>query len=178
MRPLQPNERKLLAVFLGILLLSVLWIGGTEALTWLRSQEAKLTRLQGERQIAEAWLSQSSLWNERADWLAANLPVFTSREEAVGNLPTQMKALAEANGLQILEQGFTSDQTGDPVSFAGVRLRVTGGMAETVRWLHALQQPNTFNRIDSILIEPGDPSTTIRCDIRLIHFFTLRPSSG
>lgn len=178
MRPLQPSEQRLLVAFGALLFLSVVFVGGSEYLGWVRAQESKLVRLRGDRQIAEVWLSQSGLWRERSTWLSATLPVFSSREEAVGKLPTEMKALAEANGLQVLEQGFTADQPGDPVSYAGVRLRVTGGLAETVRWLHALQQPSTFNRVDSIQIEPGDPPTTVRCDIRLIHFFTLRPTSG
>ncbi|MFQ3669997.1 MAG: hypothetical protein SNJ84_00910 [Verrucomicrobiia bacterium] len=178
MRPLQPSERRLLALFLSLLVITVAFVGGSEYLQWTQTQQSKLNRLRADRQIANVWLAQRQLWQQRADWLAENLPVFNSREDAVGKLPTNMKALAEANGLQVLEQGFTNDQPGQPVSYAGVRLRVTGGLPETIRWLHALQQPDTFNRIDSITIEPGDPPTTIRCDIRLIHFFTLRPASG
>ncbi|GAB4247200.1 MAG: hypothetical protein OHK005_13270 [Candidatus Methylacidiphilales bacterium] len=178
MRPLQPSEKRLLAVFGVLLVISVAFVGGSEYLQWIRAQQSYLARLRGDRQIAEVWLKQADLWRERSAWLTANLPRFSSREEAVGKLPTAMKLLAEANGLQVLEQGFTADQPGDPVSYAGVRLRVTGGLPQTVRWLHALQQPNTFNRIDSIQIEPGDPPTTVRCDLRLIHFFTVQPASG
>jgi hypothetical protein len=178
MRPLQPSERRLLLIFSVLLGVTVLYVGGGAFWQWTERSQDERARLKGDRQVAEAWLEQQELWEERSRWLGENLPVFASREDAVGKLPSEMKRLAEENGLQVLEQGFTEDRAGDPVSFAGVRLRVVGGMPQLVRWLHALQQPDRFNRVASIQIEPGEPETNVRCEIKVIHYFTLKANSG
>lgn len=165
------RERVLAATIAGLLFLIVnlaIW----STLFGMNSRvHADLAKLKGERTAQSVYLKEHALWVQRDQWLAKNQPVLKGPQES-STLLDQVKQTAIAQGITVENpQIGTSDSTPDHRSvFASVETR--SAWPPLVRFLHAMQNPETFVVFENInlSVDASDP-TVMRGKFKIGRWF-------
>ncbi|MBX7158308.1 MAG: hypothetical protein K1X66_07985 [Verrucomicrobiae bacterium] len=165
MRPLNPNEQKLIAVAS----LALVIVANGLLLSFLfkkqKGSHIALAQAQAEQKDAQLWLKEKELWQTRQQWLDKNQPIAAAQEDT--KLLTQIVSSAREKNLEIQEQQLIGITPTAYYKEATVRLKVVGTLQNLVDWLVKLQQPTNFQAISSFNLRSDSDTTKVRCELQL-----------
>lgn len=173
---MKASERRLLGAFLLILLL-----GGSVLLVDIYRKKAAVLddrrdELEWDLVEIDSLLEERDKWMARNDWLRANQPPFTTREE-VNNEVFEIAKARDVEGIEVSGIKYL-----DPVSTpyyeqAGVSLTVSGSLESVFRWIHSVQRPSEFRVVRNLRVIPDEEENgSIRCSLQLLRWYAPPPS--
>ena len=174
MAKLKAREQRLLFAFIATLFLTATWY------TWKFFKSNRDRAFEVEHQLSlqeaevEVLLEERDKWTRRSEWLEAYQPAFTSRGEVQNELYQEAQADVEGvevSDIDLLEQIETPDYIQAGVSFVA-----KGTLVDVFKWLHSLQQPESFRVIRTLRVVPDreDPSL-VQCDVELLKWYRPEP---
>lgn len=152
---MKPSEKRLLTIFLSLLVLGALWM----SFDVYAEKRDELTRekelLELEWVEIEALFDEKEIWEMRANWLGQNQPPFTSTEAASQAIFSD--ALAEdRNGILTSKQTLLPVEQNERFVRAGVSLHAAGELAALLRWIYDITRPTSFRAVRNLSLQP-DP---------------------
>jgi hypothetical protein len=171
MRPLNRNEQLLAfalggAVFLLLNLFGMRWVADQ-----MRGGRADIARLESDVAAARRLLEQKPYWLARQDWLLAHPPELYDSRTSRAKFVQDVQASLSAHQLQIDAQQPQSDETQGRLASTWIDLTVTGHLEAIVRWLHALQQPGSYEVVRSFTLKQADDGHTMEAHVLLGKIF-------
>jgi hypothetical protein len=168
---LNPRERILSAIVAGVVFLLLNWIVWSKLLGSLDLARADLATRRDTRKVQEVFIRERTLWEKRAQWLAANQPALKGPGEA-STLLDQIKQIAGKHNVVIENPAIgTSDATPERQAvFAS--FEVKSPWPPLVKFLYDVQQPESFVVFESITlsIDPAD-NTAMRGKMKAARWF-------
>jgi hypothetical protein len=168
---MKASERRLLGAFLLILLLA-----GTVLLVDIyRKKVAVINDQRDELEFAlieiDELLEMRDEWMTRNDWLRANQPPFTSRQQIDNEIFEDAKA-REAEGIEVSDIKFLEPVSTPYYEQAGVTLTVSGSLESVFRWIHSVQRPEEFRVVRNVRVIPDEQENgRIRCSLQLLRWY-------
>lgn len=171
MRPLTPKEKVLLTLFLALLFI----VGNLIGLPALHRQQKKLqtqlVNLRAEQETAAMWLKEKELWTERKAWLDAKQPKMTSTGDASSSFLETLQQSAKLNKIKIVEQKLLEPEKHPGYQAVAVRMTVNGNLEAIVKWLSAIQQPESFQAVLKFNLKIDGEAPNMRCDLDLARWY-------
>jgi hypothetical protein len=168
---LNPRERILSAIVAGVIFLLLNWIVWSKLLGSLDQARADLAVRRDTRKVQEVFIRERTLWEKRAQWLAAHQPALKGPGEA-STLLDQIKQIAGKHNVVIENPAIgTSDATPERQAvFAS--FEVKSPWPPLVKFLYDVQQPESFVVFESITlsIDPAD-NTAMRGKMKAARWF-------
>jgi len=144
MSRLTSRERLLIAIVAGTIFL----LGNMTLLSSLAGRHARLqadlAAKRSEIQSLKRLLAGSEPGAGHEAWLAANQPKLTNPEQAGVQLLEQIKEAARANEVLLESPELGGIEVKPTCRSVSVQVSARGSWANTVKFLHALQQPGRF----------------------------------
>lgn len=181
---MKPRERLLLIVFSALFLCIV---GGglmMFSLKHYRSVVQENDQLRDRLAQMQSAISQGAEWQRRSDWLQANMPAFSSQQEASARLLDVVQKEASKAGVSIaskefinrpkpvMADGAPSDEPEGYFDNTAVRLTLTGVKEkELFAWIHAMQSPTSLLGITRFQINPSGQGKTVNCEIDITQYY-------
>ena len=151
---LKKSEKRLLIAFLSLFAVIVGGFGSLLLFNHFSNSLSELDALEVKRDTLEHTLAQSTHWANRREWINTNIPSYASREDASGQLLELVSSTVKSEGLEVLDKQVQtnpdaiagSSGTGPSVYFdrVSVVLELGGEEEQIFRWLHMIQQPESF----------------------------------
>jgi hypothetical protein len=171
MRPLNRNER-LLATLLGASAFLVVNLFGMK---WIASHataaKAEIARSRSEVDAAKALLKERPYWTARQEWIAGHPPAAYDERTSQAQFVQTVQDSLGREGLKIEAQQPLPTERDGRLATAGYEVTVVGRLESIVRWLHALQQPGTYQFVRSLTLRQSDEGTTMQAIVRLGKVF-------
>ena len=168
------REQRLLMAFGCLLLLGLGFIGFKVLTRWKLTIEDREQKVTNRRVEAEELLSQKDYWMQRAEWITQKQPTYRSQKEADNELETLVVDSSKQHGVSV---GARAQEQPVPMgSSTSVAITITEAKApyeKMLRWLHALQHPESFVAITAITLKPDaeDTSQLYATDIRIQKWY-------
>ncbi len=165
------RERTLLIAVIATAIILCLGIGTNLFLKKRAELLAEKRKLQTAATTQTVLLEERDLWNDRSNWLNANLPKATDTETMTAQLfalvSKPQKPGVQTSGLQLLPTEETPNYV-----ICGVRFQAEGSNGALLSWLHEIASPENFRVIRSLEIgENPDISNEILAEIELIRWY-------
>ena len=168
---MNPRERVLSMVVGGTAFLLLNWLlldylTGTLAQT--RSDIAARKAVRTEQNV---FLKERSMWEKREAWLKKTQPQLTGPGDA-STLLTQVKEIAGKHNILIENPGLGGVETAPTHQSTSVSIETKSPWQPLVRFLHDVQQPESFIVFESVnlQIDSQDP-TTMRVKFKIARWF-------
>lgn len=154
----------------------VLLIGGTALLVDVyRKKAAAIDERRDDLELAlveiDALLEERDEWMTRNDWLRANQPPFTSRQEVDNEIFENAKA-GQAGDIKVTDIKLLEPVSTPYFEQAGVSLTVSGSLESVFRWIHSVQRPAEFRVVRNVRVIPDEQENgRIRCSLQLVRWY-------
>lgn len=174
MQSLKKSERILLGIFVSMLFVAATWVAWSIYSTKRGELEDEAHLLSIQEAEVEVLLRQKDLWLQRASWIRAAQPKFTSWDEA------DIQLLQDARAGVDTGVTTTDHQLMDPVETdlyrqAGVRFKAEGSLASVFAWLYRLQSPKEFRVVSKLRVVPDkEDSKTVDCEVELLRWYSAQ----
>jgi Tfp pilus assembly protein PilO len=171
MRPLNSNEKRLLALFALAILVMANLIGLSyykRMTTGMQLEQAELNALKME---ATVWGSEVELWAARKAWLDENQPRQPLDGTANSALLEMIQQTASAQNVTIMDQSLPEPVDTQFYKEVSVRLRVSATLEQLTRWLAEIQAPESFQAITSFNIRSDKEPPKIICDLQIARWY-------
>jgi len=176
MRPLTKLEKTLIYALVGTVFLLANLFGISALLRQKRALKLDAITLKGERDEADLWLSQKDKWLTRKDWLDKTQPQAAQPEAAQSTFFEELQKSARSRNLAIDEQGFGEVAETTHFQSVSVKMRVTGTLENTTRWLAAIQRPELFQAITSFSLKSEKEPPNVNVELEIAKYY--RPTNG
>ncbi|MBV8587387.1 MAG: hypothetical protein JO308_13950 [Verrucomicrobia bacterium] len=171
MRKLTKSEGRLLV----ILVVAVFLLANLYGLSILFDQETdvsrQLTDLQATQKTNQIWLREKDFWLARKQWMTAKQPKVEKGEMAQSQVLEALTSSARANQLTIEEQSFAEPKVTDAYRSVAVQLKVTGNLADVVKWLVQIQQPENFQAITRFSLKNGEKPPMVNLELQVSRWY-------
>jgi len=170
---MKKSEKRLLAVFLGLILTGALMLGAT---SYLKNRRALLTerdRLETEWIKLEVLLDEKKVWQTRTAWLDANQPVFRTVEEIDQEI-FQTASTDAVEGVAFSGQTLLPSLETPYFTQAGVFMMATGELPAVFQWLHGLTSPKQFRALRNVQMASNKENSGL-VDVRFELLRWYRP---
>jgi hypothetical protein len=184
------SERILLTIF-GFVFLII--VGGGLLAFGIQNYRGIQTEADGLRkrvvEMNEA-ISQGSEWQRRSEWLDANVPSFTSRQDASSKLLDTIQKEADKSTLtlsgkefveevkMLAQDGLPVEESGGYYDHASVKITLTNAKEQALfTWMHAVQQPGSFLGITRLQINPSGQGKTVNVEVEVTQYYREKTSS-
>ncbi len=151
------RERNLAIAFGLLIFLIFNLIALPKLKQWGERLSSTARELDSETLTSQSWLSQEGFWQARQQWLQEHQPVF-SEEISPATLVDQLRTFSEKHQVTVEQQNLT-ELALDGFHTTAANLRLSGSLANMVRWLYAIQQPENFVLCSQFRCESIDPTT-------------------
>lgn len=171
---MNPRELRLAIALVTILVLGGGWVAFKRLGAWKTSLEKREVNVAQRKLEAEGLLQQKDFWKLRSDWLNANQPEYTTRNDADNQLLTFVRDTAKQQGIEL-----TLSQLGDPEEQPGVKaatmtVDASADYAKVWAWIHSLQSnPTNFISVRGLTLKPNLEDTKVLevTDLRIQKWF-------
>jgi len=171
LRKLTKGERRLLV----ILIVSVFLLANLYGLSLLLDQENDVSRelndLQSTQKTNQIWLREKEFWLARKQWMAAKQPRVEKGEIPQSQVLEALTSSARSNQLTIEEQSFVESKVTPAYRSVAVQLKVTGNLADVVKWLVQIQQPENFQAITRFSLKNGEKPPMVNLDLQVSRWY-------
>ncbi len=129
-------------------------------------------------------ISQGSEWQRRSQWLDAQVPSFSSKQEASTRLLDMIQKEAGKNSItiggtefieelkQLGQDGLPLDETGGYFDHASVKITIPNAKEQSLfSWMHALQQPGAFLGITRLQLTPSGQGKTVNVEAEVTQYY-------
>jgi hypothetical protein len=129
-------------------------------------------------------ISQGSEWQRRSQWLDAQVPSFTSKQEASTRLLDMVQKEAAKNSItigatefieelkQLGQDGLPLEEAGGYFDHASVKITIPNAKEQSLfAWMHALQQPGAFLGITRLQITPSGQGKTVNVEAEVTQYY-------
>lgn len=176
MRPLTKLEKNLtIGLAVTIFLLGNMF-GVSALLRNKRSMQLESITLKGQQDEADLWLSQKDKWLTRKAWLDKTQPKASQPEAAQSTFFEELQKSARSSSLTIDEQSFGEVSDSTHFQSVSVKMRLTGTLENTVRWLATIQRPELFQAITSFTLKSEKDPPNVNVDMEIAKYYL--PNNG
>ncbi len=172
------SEKILLMVFAMVFV--VVAGGGLASFGIKRYREVRddAERLEARLSAMSQSIAQSRDWQARSEWVDANIPKFSSHEEASARLIQMIEKEAASASLKISGKEMMpkkQEKEGESLGYfdqASVKITVTdAGEKELFAWMHALYKARNFVGITRLQMSPNPQGKTVNCELDVTQFY-------
>lgn len=171
MRPLNANEQRLLALFLGAMFIIATLVGFSFFKKLNASSARQLADLKNQKFEASFWIDEHDLWLQRRVWLDEKQPVQPSGGAANSALLEYLQKSAAARNITILDQSLPEPTDSPYFREVSVKLRVNGKLDSLTPWLAEIQAPDLFQAITSFNIRSDKEPPAVICDLQIARWY-------
>lgn len=170
------SEQRLALGLGAVIILGGAFIGLTKLRAWKQRVDLSSLEVQTRRMEADDLLAQKDFWNQRFTWLTESQPVFSTRGEIDNGFLAQLETSASEHGVTLLQR-----QPIEPAERAGLMsstftIRASASWEAMNEWLYALQKPDAFISIPTLVMSPNDQDTSmVTVDMNIQKWFRLPP---
>ena len=167
-------------LLLGVLIAVVFFGGNYFAYDWLTKQQAKLkldiARMRADNAETEVALQEADLWAQRKAWVSTQQPPMAGDEGSTkaAVLESVLKG-ARDNKLEIQQQNLGDSEPTAAGTRLNVAVKVKGGLEPLVRWLTALEKPESFYAVTSFSLKADQDMKSYICEVRVARYFKKQP---
>jgi len=176
MRQLTKLEKTLIIALIGTVFILANLFGVSALMRQRRALQLDSITIKGEQAEAELWLAQKPKWLARKAWLDKSQPAASQPEAAQSTFFEELQKSARSRDLAIDEQGFGEVSETPHFKAVAVRMRVTGTLENTTRWLAAIQQPALFQAITSFSLKSEKEPPQVNVELQIAKYY--RPNNG
>jgi len=174
MNRLNSRERFLIYFLSGALFLLGNWMVFGSLARRNVGLQADLAAKRSEIKSMQALVTGAEEEARREAWLNATQPKLTNPEQAGVELLAQVKELARANEVLLESPELGRVETQPACRSVSVQLSAKGSWGNLVKFLHAVQTPESFIVFDSATLQV-DPSNAKRmaCQLKIAKWYAL-----
>jgi len=167
------REKTLLLLFAGCVAICGIAIGVDFFLKARRNLVSEGVALALQMAEVEVLLEEKTLWQERRQWLADQLPVFTSGKEIESALFEEIKSPAVA-GIAVSDIKLNETEITEDFATTGATLMATGPLESVFLWIYGLQQPESFRTVEDLVVIPlKEDDSQVQCKFTLSSWYAL-----
>ncbi len=171
------SEQRLALALGAIIAIGGAFIGLTKLKSWKLRVDARSLEVQTRRAEADDLLSQQAFWEERLAWLEEKQPLYTRRSEADLGLLELVQSSAAKHNVTLTQNQPVPPSEREGLTSANMNVEARASWEAMNRWLHELQQPETFLSIPALTMTPNEEDTTeVIVNMNLQKWFRLPPS--
>lgn len=171
------SEQRLALALGAIIAIGGAFIGLTKLKSWKLSVDARSLEVQTRRAEADDLLAQQAFWEKRLDWLAEKQPLYTRRSEADLGLLELVQSSAAKYNVTLTQNQPVAPSEREGLTSANMNVEARASWEAMNRWLHELQQPETFLSIPALTMTPNEEDTSeVIVNMNLQKWFRLPPS--
>lgn len=171
MKNLNPNERRLLALFLGACGVGLLLFAGKFAWGMHESFELKLEDLRNQRDANAEWIQKKPIWEARAEWMR-NHPAPEFPEASAGSdLLSKLQASLGGRSGKILSQELEAPASEGNFDTVTAHLKLSGAFPAIARWLFDLQQADAYLGVRKVTFKSDGEPPQVTCDLEITQYF-------
>jgi hypothetical protein len=171
------SEQRLAFALGAVVLIGGAFLGLTRLKTWKLSVDARALELQSRRAEADELLARQEFWSSRLEWLEQKQPLYTRRSEADIGLLDLIQSSAAQHGISLTQNQPVAPSERPGLTSSNMNVEARANWEAMNRWLHQLQQPETFISIPALTMTPNDDDTTeVIVNMNLQKWFRLPPS--
>ncbi len=176
MRQLTKLEKTLIIALVATIFLLGNLFGVSALLRHRRTLQLDAITLKGERDESNIWLNEKDKWLARKAWLDKTQPKASQTEAAQSTFFEELQKSARTLNLAINEQGFGEVSESTYFQSVAVKMRITGSLENTTRWLASIQRPELFQAITSFSLKSEKDPPNVNVELEIAKFY--RPNNG
>lgn len=181
---MKKSERVLLALFV---LVFIVIVGGgllSYGINHYRGIVEETDHLKERLIEMNMAITQGAEWQQRSEWLDAEVPSFASRQAASTRLLEVIQREAEKAGVTLAgrefleaspllgEDGLPNPETTGFFDRASVRLTISAAKEKAFfAWMHAIQQPGSFLGVTRLQLIPSGQGKTLNAEVDVTQFY-------
>lgn len=170
------REQRLGLGFGVLLLVGGAFLGLTKLKTW--KQRVDVRSLSLDTRLAEATdlLAEKDSWEQRSAWLLEKQPLYTKRSEADLTVLNLIRESAASHNVTVQVQPVEPSERPGMTS-SNMTVEAKGDLAAALKWLHGIQEPNSFISIPALSMIPNEEDTSqVIVNMTVQKWFRLPPS--
>ena len=176
MRPLTKLEKTLIYALVGTVFLLANLFGISALLRQRRALQLDAITLKGTQDEANLWMVDKDKWLTRQNWLNKTQPKASQPEAAQSTFFEELQKSARSLNLAIDEQGFGEVAETTHFQSVAVRMRVSGTLENTTRWLATIQRPDLFQAITNFSLKSEKDPPNVNVELEIAKYY--RPTNG
>ena len=172
MRKINANEKRLLLIFMGAMVVLGNLVLLRQGLNLSSQYQNELASLREELANDIRLEGQAEYWEARSLWRKQNpLPVFDPGKSDSLFVEKVQQSLT-ASGLTIQEQQIKDSQRQDGFVATVLFLKVTGNLEGHIRWMAGMQKPGNHLRITKFTLKSSEDASSMTASMELSQFFS------
>jgi len=173
MRKPNPNERRLLAIFGGMIFLLLNIVAVRGYLTWQHSLAAQVGQLEETAAAFESLLEERPHWEARKQWIQEHPLELHPGQEAETQFAEEIQKTLTENGLNIDAQQMKEPLRAGQIVEAQMEFSVRGRLEQVIRWSNQIQQPGNHIVIQSLTLRRPDGSEDLTAQVLVGKLFRV-----
>lgn len=169
---IKTRSEKILLTVLGVVAFLVLNVYGYR---WVAAKQHTLTMqerdLKADQAEAEMQLQQSNTWAQRMVWIHDHEPAMTDEGETKAQVLADVLKGARDNKLEVQEQNLDESEHGAAGTRVNVSVKVKGSMQDLVKWLAALEKPESFFAVTKFSLKADQDQKSMVCSLKVARYF-------
>ncbi|HEX8371359.1 MAG TPA: hypothetical protein VF585_01145 [Chthoniobacterales bacterium] len=141
-----------------------------------RALQLDALTLASARDESNIWLEQKDKWLTRKAWLEKPQPRSTQPQAAQTTFFEELQRSARSRNLAIEEQTFGEVAENKYFQSISVRMKLTGTLENTTRWLASLQSPELFQAITSYTLKSEKDPPNVNLELEIAKYYL--PNNG
>lgn len=171
------SEQRLALALGAVIAIGGAFIGLTRLKSWKLHVDARSLGVQTRRAEADELLSQQAFWLTRQAWLEEKQPLYTRRSEADLGLLEIIQNSAAKHNVTLTQNQPVAPSERPGLTSANMKVEARATWEAMNRWLHELQQPETFLSIPALTMTPNEEDTTeVIVNMNVQKWFRMPPT--
>jgi hypothetical protein len=171
-RTLSTRERNL-AIIVGLIVaVGGTWLLGESYLAKRASLTARIASANRQLHSMHELLAQSSLWEQREQWLQAKQPKMENADTAGVQLLDYVKELARRHGVLLENPAMHTPEPRPNCISVALEVETKSGWTSVVEFLEDLQAPEQFVALENanLKVDPAD-ATQVRGRFKIARWY-------
>lgn len=176
MRKPNPNERRLLAIFGGIIFLLLNIVAVRWYLTWQQALATQVAQLEETAVGFQSLLEERPHWEARKQWMEEHPLEPHPGQEADTRFADEIQKTLTENGLSIDAQQMKESVRDGRIVEAQMEFSVRGRLEQVIRWSTQIQQPGNHIVIQALTLRRPDGSDNLTAQVLVGKLFRVAGS--
>jgi len=169
---MKTNERRLLLLALAVVAIMGGIIMAKQFRSWQQSLTMREETLGHERDLSEAILQETAMWDARDAWITQHQPVAKDNLQADEESFKPLEQKARDLGLTIEHSQYLEHTVSPFWHQAGASMTVSGPLPTVFRWIYSVQSPTDFRVVPSLKITPvKDHPEQVTCIVQFWRWY-------
>ncbi|MDZ4287199.1 MAG: hypothetical protein U0984_04535 [Prosthecobacter sp.] len=170
------REQRLALGFGVVMIAGGAFVGLTQLKAWKQRVDVRSLALDTRRAEAHELLAEKDSWEQRSAWLQQKQPMYTKRSEADLTVLNLIRDSASSHSVTVQVQPMEPSERPGMTS-SSMTVEAKGDLAAVLKWLHGIQEPNTFISIPALSMVPNEEDTSqVIVNMTVQKWFRLPPT--